>query len=184
MIIDILELKSRNGSLLDYFFQEELGNLENADMLIRKEDQSTPVNVKVYAYFTDDKVYISGELKTWVTAYCSRCLAPFKQEVGGEFWEEFQVGEPVMEEEKHEDELLLSREAANNLEIKGNYLDLREYIRQLFIVFQEWKPLCDPQCKGLCSECGINLNEKDCACIRKTVDPRLAPLQELKKETN
>ena len=41
-------------------------------------------------------------------------------------------------------------------------------------------PLCRPDCKGLCPECGANLNEGMCACSRDEGDPRMAVLRGLK----
>ncbi len=183
MIIQVKDLKEKNGRTSSYFFQESLQNLEDEEMLMYHENKENPVNVKVNAYYQDSKVYISGNLKTWITVECSRCLASFSQEVEGDFWEEFQVHpstEEEFNEEGEEDDYYLSREAADKLAIKGNVLDLREYIRQLFIVFQEWKPLCSNDCRGICSDCGQNLNEDSCSCTHEDIDPRLAPLQKLK----
>lgn len=178
MIIDVQELKNSKRKSNEYFFQQKLGKLEYTDMLSRKEDELNPVNVKVYAFFADAKVYISGNLKSWITSYCSRCLASFKQEVKGEFWEEFKVN-PHLAHEEDDGDLLNAWRAANTLEIKGGLLDLSEYIRQLFIVFQEWKPLCHSDCRGICSLCGVNLNEASCSCGWENIDPRLAPLKKL-----
>jgi uncharacterized protein len=41
------------------------------------------------------------------------------------------------------------------------------------------KPLCREDCRGLCSECGTNLNSGACACAPAWEDPRLAPLKAL-----
>ena len=39
--------------------------------------------------------------------------------------------------------------------------------------------LCDEDCKGLCPKCGKDLNEGECSCVTKEVDPRLEPLRKL-----
>ena len=39
--------------------------------------------------------------------------------------------------------------------------------------------LCREDCKGLCPQCGQNLNLGACGCRAKAVDPRLAVLQQL-----
>ncbi|MBF0480911.1 MAG: DUF177 domain-containing protein [Desulfovibrionaceae bacterium] len=44
------------------------------------------------------------------------------------------------------------------------------------------KPLCAPDCAGLCPVCGGNQNVAGCACKSKTGDPRLAILSNLKIE--
>jgi uncharacterized protein len=43
------------------------------------------------------------------------------------------------------------------------------------------KPLCRDDCRGLCAQCGTNLNEGACECDGAMEDPRLAPLRELGK---
>jgi uncharacterized protein len=40
-------------------------------------------------------------------------------------------------------------------------------------------PLCAETCKGLCPQCGIDLNTGTCSC-EAPVDPRLAALKGLK----
>ncbi len=41
------------------------------------------------------------------------------------------------------------------------------------------KPLCRPDCKGLCPICGQNRNMSECSCNAETGDPRLAVLRNL-----
>jgi len=41
------------------------------------------------------------------------------------------------------------------------------------------KPLCRPDCRGLCPQCGTNLNRGACACRREWDDPRLTALKTL-----
>jgi uncharacterized protein len=42
------------------------------------------------------------------------------------------------------------------------------------------RPLCKEDCKGLCPECGVNLNKGDCGCRSGPLDLRLAGLKNLK----
>ncbi|MBU5420981.1 DUF177 domain-containing protein [Acetanaerobacterium sp. MSJ-12] len=41
------------------------------------------------------------------------------------------------------------------------------------------KFLCREDCKGLCPLCGANLNQGDCGCDKRQIDPRLEALKEL-----
>jgi uncharacterized protein len=41
------------------------------------------------------------------------------------------------------------------------------------------KPLCEEACKGLCAQCGRNLNLGACDCKFDWEDPRLAALKGL-----
>ena len=58
-------------------------------------------------------------------------------------------------------------------------LDVIEMLREQFQLALPMKPLCAESCRGLCPECGANLNRANCGCNPKWVDPRLAPLKAL-----
>lgn len=58
-------------------------------------------------------------------------------------------------------------------------LDVEELLRDDLVLWVPSKVLCSDDCKGLCDQCGINLNHGNCDCHKKTVDPRLAALGSL-----
>jgi len=43
-------------------------------------------------------------------------------------------------------------------------IDLDQDIKEEIILDYPIKPLCNPDCKGLCPKCGKNLNEGGCSC--------------------
>ena len=58
-------------------------------------------------------------------------------------------------------------------------LDLDELVYTEVIVSLPMKHLCKDTCKGICPKCGKNLNEGECGCPEKEIDPRLSALAEL-----
>lgn len=58
-------------------------------------------------------------------------------------------------------------------------LDVDEFVYSEVILDLPSKHLCKETCKGICFKCGKNLNEGECGCSHKEVDPRLAKLMEL-----
>ena len=58
-------------------------------------------------------------------------------------------------------------------------LDVDEFVYSEVILDLPSKHLCREDCKGICFKCGKNLNEGECGCSTKEVDPRLAKLMEL-----
>ena len=58
-------------------------------------------------------------------------------------------------------------------------LDVDEYVYSEVILDLPSKHLCNEDCKGICFKCGKNLNEGECGCNTREVDPRLAKLMEL-----
>lgn len=59
------------------------------------------------------------------------------------------------------------------------WLDLTPLLREQGWVAIPMKPLCRPDCRGLCPQCGANLNLESCTCEHVRVDPRLALLKAL-----
>lgn len=57
--------------------------------------------------------------------------------------------------------------------------DVDEFVYSEVILDLPSKHLCKETCKGICCKCGKNLNEGDCGCSNKEVDPRLSKLMEL-----
>jgi uncharacterized protein len=58
------------------------------------------------------------------------------------------------------------------------FIDLSDLIRETSFLAVPMRPICRPDCLGLCMECGQNLNEKDCGCTPDEIDPRLAELRQ------
>jgi uncharacterized protein len=58
-------------------------------------------------------------------------------------------------------------------------VDVVDLLREQFQLSLPMKPLCADGCRGLCPQCGINLNRGTCSCETAWEDPRLAPLKGL-----
>jgi len=133
-----------------------------------------PVKIEGEAFFRDGVVNLDYELWTEVQAECSRCLngvcSPVHLRETIEFIEEPEGGlESALIE-------------VFSFEHGTTELDLMPYLERLISSSIETKPLCSADCKGICTSCGHNLNESECACdLEKETDPRLEKLQELLK---
>ena len=44
--------------------------------------------------------------------------------------------------------------------------------------------VCSPDCKGLCPQCGANLNKGPCGCRKDTKDPRFDILRKMLDDNN
>jgi uncharacterized metal-binding protein YceD (DUF177 family) len=61
----------------------------------------------------------------------------------------------------------------------GDRIDLEPLFREQFVLSIPYAPLCREDCKGLCGQCGVDLNSGTCTC-EKPIDPRLAALAGLR----
>lgn len=60
-------------------------------------------------------------------------------------------------------------------------LDLDDFCYADIVMSLPTKVLCKDDCRGLCPDCGQDLNLGDCGCQKKEIDPRLAALADLLK---
>lgn len=125
---------------------------------------------------TGGDVLVQGQLDAELILPCARCLAPVRVPLHVELEEVFSptldviTGQAIVPEE--EDQALWIDE--------HHILDLREVLRQNVLLAVPMRPLCRPDCRGLCPTCGQNLNEGPCSC-QPELDPRWARLAALLK---
>lgn len=58
-----------------------------------------------------------------------------------------------------------------------HHLDLEEAVRQAAVLEEPMAPLCRSECRGLCPQCGADLNVNPCACNTVRLDERWAALE-------
>jgi uncharacterized protein len=62
-----------------------------------------------------------------------------------------------------------------------NLIELGQLMAEQFHLALPMKPLCSETCRGLCPQCGTNLNASSCECRKTWEDPRLAVLKSFLK---
>jgi uncharacterized protein len=122
-------------------------------------------------------VLLSGQLHTEVELTCSRCLEPFSTAVDFTLEEEFR---PTIDIRTGAKLPLLDGEDVATLIDSQHIIDLFEVMRQDILLALPPRPLCKPDCAGLCSQCGQNLNEGPCTCEQPLGDPRWEVLRTLR----
>ena len=137
------------------------------------------MNTDIQASHLGDRVLIRGRWEVELQDVCSRCLEQTAYRLEEQFTEEFtRLDEPVSGD-SHESEGFWERE---DFVYSGEVLDLREYLRQSFLMSQPFKVLCREDCRGLCPVCGVNRNDEECRCQEEKIDPRLRVLEEYKNK--
>ncbi len=171
MRIFLPEVKQKKGEACKYRFQGKI-----KDYLDTGTDDESNFTLAVTVRISGDKIMVEGDFKAEIEVDCSRCLQPFMQQINTDFNEVFTVT-PLLDKKSSPEDLAL--ETANQLTVSGDYLYLNEYVRQLFILCQEYKPLCKPDCRGICARCGADLNRAACSCENEAqIDLRLLKLKD------
>ena len=64
--------------------------------------------------------------------------------------------------------------------ISEDFIDLAEILKEQLQLLVPFQPLCTEDCKGMCSNCGTDLNIGRCACAKMAKSLAFAGLQNLK----
>ena len=169
MLLDLTRYREPQSHFSRTFTPEEVAQDGDAYRIV------APVALDFDIHKDKEKFRLEGTARTELELSCSRCLEPFRMPVDTEFDLRFLPASemPTVEEREMEDE---------DVDIsyyRDDQIDLNELLREQFYLALPMKPLCTEDCKGLCPQCGTNLNIGTCSCAVEWEDPRLAPLKGL-----
>ncbi len=168
MLIDFGAFKGEIGETRRWAWSGELPPLEAGGEEI---PFAGPVEVAVEVTATGPgSFWLEGRARGSLVLTCSRCLERFAHPI------EVTLAETCK---------MVAQEGAGGgdwLPVRGEVLDLRPELAREFFAALPMKPLCRPDCPGLCPVCGRPLEAGACGCRREEVDPRLAALRELLRD--
>lgn len=161
MIIQIEDLLKRKASKknIELSFEKDIITYEG-DKIVFK----SPVKVEGYVSSNDKIIIVHTKINTTLELVCSRCLKSFVYPISLEGEEKFSTEDEVNDEEV--------------INIEGDTLDITKIVEDNIIMALPIKKLCSESCKGLCQQCGANLNVNPCNCGDNNIDLRLASLKD------
>lgn len=121
------------------------------------------------------EIRLAGRVTTTLELPCSRCLERFALPVD----QEFRLRYAPESANAGEGEVEVAGDDLETAFYEGDAIDLGQLLREQFYLALPMKPLCGPECKGLCPECGANRNTATCTCDTSWHDPRLDVLKGL-----
>ena len=128
-----------------------------------------PVNLTI-TNLGDRMVMIEGSTNISLILFCSRCLKEMIYPMNINIQKEIDFN--LSEDERAED-----LDETNY--IIGYNLDVDTLIYDEILIGFPMKLLCSEDCKGLCKNCGTNLNEKSCDCDTFVYDPRMSKIRDI-----
>ena len=162
LLVDVGSLVGRPGTSRNIDLTERIPGLQTALGWVEEND---PVHVEVTAESVLEGIEVTGWISGKLRLRCSRCLVdyvePFRQAVD----EVFSTGTSPDEEEGYR--------------LNGDLMDLEPMVRDLVVLAIPVVPLHSEDCRGLCPECGVDLNVIDCGHRVDATDTRWAPLRSL-----
>ncbi|XP_068635709.1 large ribosomal RNA subunit accumulation protein YCED homolog 1, chloroplastic [Aristolochia californica] len=141
----------------------------------------TPVQLSIDVTRKKKKLRLDGIVKTVITLGCNRCAEPAAEGIFSNF-SLLLSEEPIKEpdtiylfgddfkssngEDEDED---IDVDDQLYFPVEVDEIDISKHIRDILHVEITINAICDPNCKGLCLKCGVNLNKSSCNCSKGAV---------------
>lgn len=121
------------------------------------DPDASAISVELQLFRQGHEVLVRGRLSGEVSMQCAACLEPVKVEVEAPV--ELLFAPPGATPEFAEDDPLSEMDVLHHDHL---VVDVAEPLRELLIVSLPMAARCSESCKGLCPECGHDLNESEC----------------------
>jgi uncharacterized protein len=129
---------------------------------------------------TGSCLLVRGRISTSLTLSCGRCLIYFTLPVACEIEEQFTLDHAAGPSARNRSSALTIVEDDENPDagilFSGPIMDLTEMLRQHLMVAVPMQPLHSEDCRGLCPQCGADLNEGACGCTAEPGNTQLSKL--------
>jgi uncharacterized protein len=145
-VIDVRDLIASPGASRAVRLEEAIAGLAT-QLAAVPEDQRIEADLLLESVV--DGIVVSGPVSGVMRLSCARCLKPFDQ------------GFALQVEELYADGAELDDDEYPVIEGR---VDLEPMIRDVVVLAMPFAPLCRPDCRGLCSKCGGDLNLGECTC--------------------
>jgi uncharacterized protein len=140
---------------LSYHFTQKTGELSLVLEDLIGKDRDYEVELKLD--LVESLAQLTGRARGQMFLTCSRCAEDFISSYDKKFSLMYYKTENAIENITGDDVSDLS--SPFELEpLSGNDIDLGEAVHEQIALEVPFQPLCAEDCKGLCSQCGINLS--------------------------
>ena len=160
MVLDVSQLIQNDGAVkeLDLSISLENMSFNGLDIVF-----TTPFKLKGAVKNIAGTLYLELDADVSFETQCARCLDTVSEKLS------FEINEVFSKTAVPNDEEVTVIESGN--------IDLDDVVEKAFVGILPISYLCSEDCKGLCPNCGCNLNRETCSCDIDNVDPRLAVLK-------
>ena len=163
MVLDLKQLFGNVGGAKKLDAEFDFSDLEFGGVF----PITTPVKITGEILSKTEIVEMKAKIYADYSADCDRCGEPTTKHYC------FEVNKTLVTE------LANAEEDDDVIVMPDMRLDLEDLTRAEVVLNLPIKHLCREECKGICADCGKNLNEGECGCDKTVIDPRLEALRRL-----
>ena len=118
---------------------------ENFAGVLRAPNKITQAAVELSFSVANKDIIVAGKISGTREVECARCLSRVTQPFSADFSETYST--------------------------KQEIIDIMYVVEQTLALTEDIRFLCAPDCKGLCAQCGQNLNQGPCNCKPENLSP-------------
>ncbi|MVU76521.1 DUF177 domain-containing protein [Nocardia sp. ET3-3] len=171
-VLDVRSLGRAPGSM------RELHRTFTADEKIGLDLVGVPAGAEIEMDLTlqsvSEGVLVTGTVYAPIEGECSRCLESFTDELELQLTELFAYPDSTTEQTTEEDEIH---------RLVDDFIDLEPVVIDAVGLELPLQPLCEPDCAGLCPECGVKMAIAGSGHGHEILDPRWAGLANFAAES-
>lgn len=171
--VDVKELKGHPGAQHNFSRTVEAPEALGTVLVGIAEGSDLVLDLRVES--VHEGVLLTGTASAEVAGQCGRCLDPISYPLTVDVMQLYSWDQEVPEAEGDDEE---TRVVTPDLVI-----DLEPVLRDLMVSALPFQPVCAEDCQGLCSQCGIRMEEAP-DHVHEQLDPRWAGLADLVQKLN
>ena len=154
------------SSGLDLEFEEKPERFASVKGLMDRGecDFVTPVAIALQVTPGPEMIRVKGLIGTTTRQACVRCLERFDRALESPFILDYSKTITTELHRSESDPVELTAQKIGMMHYQGDEIDFADAIQEQIILALPYRPLCNDDCKGLCAQCGRNLNLEDCRC--------------------
>ncbi|NMB24708.1 MAG: DUF177 domain-containing protein [Firmicutes bacterium] len=178
MQVNIGPIKDQKGGEFSFRLEEDWSDLKMDGQPL---GFVSPVVLKGKIGWTGECFLLRGTIETEMKIACARCLEPKQLRIQAEIMEEFRRAHHRDGQDEYGDDTGAKDDWADEdiQEFRGLVIDLDEVVLDNLLVSVPIKPLCKEDCRGLCPQCGQDLNKGECSCEIDDINPHMDILRKL-----
>jgi len=178
-----LELKHIKGGQLEQDYSCDAGDFPDLMMLAEAGDSAyrSPIHLHLRFIQSGRMIEVAGHIQATLDLTCGCCLGTFEYELVEDFALTFV---PEMEQPDLEAERELDPGELGLIPYREDRLELLTPVQEQLLMAVPMHPLCSTGCRGLCPDCGVDLNTTVCRCEKKMFNSKFGALAQFKDKAD
>lgn len=178
-IFNAHDLPRRAGEMKEYSFDITIPERMGLDVIAVEVGEAIHVDMRLES--VSQGILVSAQISAVADGTCTRCLEPLEMQLHHRIQELYRYApdKKVHTKAQRKAAEVDDLDVDEDLMLEGDEIDLEGPIRDAIVLNLPINPLCQQDCPGLCSGCGVKWSLLESGHEHESVDPRWKALSDL-----